>query len=218
MINRSLNKGGIANKQDKIQERHKYENGSQISSTSNFNKGLSFGLPQRHGGLNQKNSGTDSITLQNLNRGGTNHNKHRTGGIGQMADFDRRNPVCNDEDDMYDEAVYENDEFETVENDAINFGTSVGHTPGGGQDSQTRGNSGTQRGTNNQFMGNNTFYAGQQNAKFFDKRILASQKQNRPKNTFGPAVQNEIEQSSQGHSGYSPHIKQQKQSKKNQNL
>lgn len=141
MINRSLNKGGIANKQDKMQERHKYENGSQISSTSNFNKGLSFGLPQARG-LNQKNSGTDSITLQNLNRGGTNHNKHRTG-IGQMTDFDKRNPVCNDEDDMYDEAVYENDEFETVENDAINFGASVGHTPGGGQDSQTRGNSGT---------------------------------------------------------------------------
>ena len=30
-------------------------------------------------------------------------------------------------------------------------------------------------------------------------------------------MQSEIDQSSQGHSGYSPHIKQQKQSKKNQN-
>jgi hypothetical protein len=53
-----------------------------------------------------------------------------------------------------DQAVYEEDEFESVEQ----------------QD----------KGSNFQ---NNTFYAGQ-NTKFFDKRILASQKQNRPKNTF----------------------------------
>jgi hypothetical protein len=179
MINRSQNKGGIANKQDRMQERHmKMESlnrSSQISSTSNFNKGLNFGLPQRPGGLNTKNSGTDSITLNNLNRSGTNHNKQRNG-IGQMTDFDKRNPVCNDEDDVYDEAVYENDEFETVDNDATNFGAGVGQAPGAGPDGQKRGNSGTQRGTNNQFIGNNTFYAGQQNTKFFDKRILASQK------------------------------------------
>ena len=204
MINRSLNKGGINSIQDRAQDRQKYENGSQISSTSNFNKALAFALPAASAALNSKNLGTDSVTISNVNSGGTNHNKHREG-ITQ-AHFDKCNPVCNDEDDLDDDAVYEMEEFETVDPVAHNYG----------QEGQTRGQSGAPGTNNSQNMGNNTFYAGQ-NTKFFDKRILASQKQNRPKNTFGPAVQSEIDQSSQGHSGYSPHIKQQKQSKKNQN-
>lgn len=78
MINRSLNKGGINSIQDRMQERQKYENGSQISSTSNFNKALAF-APAASAALNSKNSGTDSVTINNVNRGGTNHNKHRGG-------------------------------------------------------------------------------------------------------------------------------------------
>lgn len=66
------------------------------------------------------------------------------------------------DDDEDDQAVYEEDEFE-----------SVAEQP--------------ERAAN---MHNNTFYAGQ-NAKFFDKRNLASQKQNRPKNTFGNQPENE---------------------------
>lgn len=63
------------------------------------------------------------------------------------------------------------EEFETVDHVAHNYG--VGHQPG--QEGQTRGQSGAPGTNNSQNMGNNTFYAGQ-NTKFFDKRILASQK------------------------------------------
>jgi len=45
----------------------------------------------------------------------------------------------------------------------------------------------------NQNIQSNTFYAGQ-NSKFFDKRILASQKQNRPKNNFGQSPNAEVDQ------------------------
>lgn len=79
IINRSLNKGGINSIQDRMHDRQKFENGSQISSTSNFNKGLTFGLPAAGGGLNPKSSGANSVTINNVNRGGTNHNKHRGG-------------------------------------------------------------------------------------------------------------------------------------------
>ena len=151
-----------------MHERQKYENGSQISSTSNFNKALAFALPG--GALNSKGSGTNSVTIANVARGGTNHNKHR-GGITQN-NFDKCNPVCNDEDDLDDDAVYEMEEFETVDHVAHNYG--VGHQPGA-QEGQTRGQSGAPGTNNSQNMGNNTFYAGQ-NTKFFDKRILASQK------------------------------------------
>ena len=161
-----------------MHERQKYENGSQISSTS-FNKALAFALPAS-AALNSKNSGTNSVTINNANRGGTNHNKHR-GGLTQN-NFDKCNPVCNDEDDL-DDDVYEAEEFDTVDPVVHNYGA---HQPG--QDGgQTRGQSGAPGTNNSQNMGNNTFYAGQ-NAKFFDKRMLASQKQNRPKNTFGPAM------------------------------
>lgn len=43
-----------------------------------------------------------------------------------MNEFEKRNPVCNDEDEHYDDAVYENDEFETVDNDATNMGANLG--------------------------------------------------------------------------------------------
>jgi hypothetical protein len=152
IINRSLNKGGINSIQDRMQERQKYENGSQISSTSNFNKALAFALPATSAGLNSKNSGTNSVTIHNQNRGGTNHNKHR-GGITQ-SNFDKCNPVCNDEDDLDDDAVYEMEEFEAVDHVAHNYGQSTG------QDGQPRGQSGAPGTNNSQNMGNNTFYAG----------------------------------------------------------
>lgn len=53
-----------------MQMRQKYENGSQISSTS-FNKALGFALPAS-AALNSKNSGADSKKLKNV-RGGTHH-------------------------------------------------------------------------------------------------------------------------------------------------
>ena len=109
---------------------------------------------------------------------------------------------------MDDDAVYEMEEFETVDHVAHNYGMPMQNpNQSGSQDGQARASGPAQGASNSQNIGNNTFYAGQ-NTKFFDKRILASQKQNRPKNNFGPAIQSEIDQSSQGPSGYSPHIKQ----------
>lgn len=125
-----------------MQDRQKYENGSQISSTSNFNK-LGFALPAASAALNTNNSGTESVTLNNVNRKGQIvHIKHR-GGMAQ-ANLEQRNPVCNDEDDLDDDAVYEM-EFETVDPVAHNYG--VGHQPSG-QEAQSRGQSGAP-GTNN---------------------------------------------------------------------
>ena len=76
--------------------------------------------------------------------------------------MDTRNPVLQTDED--DQAVYEEDEFESI------IEQPEGH--------------------HGQNMQNNTFYAGQ-NTKFFDKRILASQKQQRPKNTFVNPGENE---------------------------
>ena len=82
--------------------------------------------------------------------------------------METRNPVLGtDDDDDDDQAVYEEEEFESI------IEQPEGRTA--------------------QNVQNNTFYAGQ-NTKFFDKRILASQKQNRPKNTFGNPA--EIDQNS----------------------
>ena len=75
---------------------------------------------------------------------------------GQLQNkIDGQNPVLlNDEDEN---AVYENEEFEPMDLAAQNNYTSNSNT------------------AHNSMLQNNTFYAGQ-NSKFFDKRILASQK------------------------------------------
>ena len=77
---------------------------------------------------------------------------------------------------MDDDAVYEMEEFETVDHVAHNYGMPIQNpNQSGSQDGQARASGPAQGASNSQNIGNNTFYAGQ-NTKFFDKRILASQK------------------------------------------
>ncbi len=112
------------------------------------------------------------------------------------------NPLAVDEDEEDNDGdVYDQDGFEPFES----------QTPNGQNNAQNSqaAQSGLPVNSNIQ---SNTFYAGQ-NSKFFDKRILASQKQNRPKNNFGQSPNAEVDQPQKENNfggGYSPHIKQQK--------
>ena len=110
-----------------------------------------------------QNQGGNNLQFVNHSQNFQNSNKNNFGGglahasnIGssnlqnRLGGVDNRNPVLNDEYDEDDNAVYEQDEFEPIED----------NTGGGLRGQQTN-------------VQNNTFYAGQ-NTKFFDKRILAS--------------------------------------------